>query len=613
MLDHKARKAERQVEVKQESIAIPFPSYFSQQLALIIPPISKMDLAGSAIYPSIDVSGARKEISSLGSELCQYDLDRYLVKYEKFHRSETFMLRLAQTSFYSGDIDRAEDFFGQLMDISQNEYFREAYGDFLIDSGRVDEAHNIFFDGSLSSSIYSNLRRAFFFIEKGDVDAADAHVRKAVSIDPLDFSANIFLATVCIAKGMWMEAISRLKVCLDEDAGSSAALIRIGYCYWRLSVFDKAKFFLRRAVSCNSLSVEALLVYSDVCNSLGVADEALHFLIRYSEIDDSKVEIWERLARASFSSFKATGNRSSLDVCLDALKREMAISPSSRVWNNMGVVVWHAGRSNQAASFLAKALEDASREKDDLGFPLFNMAGVLIENKQFSMLKNIFSIYFTEDGEPKYLISRKSDQLFIQYLIMLEGIGERERAIKLCETRLAQGVEDMDVRSDLLNRMVYYYSAISPDSFRIREIERRMDGDYGWVYDLVGYSRHRVFNNLAFAELCFDQPERAKRYLNFLSDIFHVDPYSTATLGMWHLRNGRVDRGRGLYREAISLLSDAKEKNRFRQRMNIEIGAAYARAGESAQARRHFQKALDEKNGLKWVLDEIRRRIKDLR
>ena len=611
MLDHKARKEERQVEVKEESVIIPLPSFFSQQLALVIPPISKMDVEKSKIFPSIDIQNAKREIQEIEESLCRDEMEAILSKYDRFHGSETFLLRAAQASFYANEIERADSLFGELIDVLPDSYSKESYGDFLLDSGRESDAKAAFYDDDLSDSLYANLRRAFFSIRDKDFASAEVYLQKAISIDQLDFSANILLATLYMSEGKWMEAIGHLKVCLEEDLGSPAALIRIGYCYWRLNEHDKAKHFLRRAVGQNSLSLEALILYSDVCNALGVAEEAFSFLERYTTVDDSKAAVWERLARAAFSAYKKSRLQSYLDVCLDALRRELAISPSHRVWNNMGVVLWNSGKPNQAASMLTKALEEAHKDREDFGFPLFNLAGILIENKQFSRLKEIFSLYIDSDGTFRHHFSEKSERVLLQYLITLEGVGRRKEAIRLCQRKLESGVDDIEIRADLLNRLIYYYSVVEKDVDYIRDIESKLDNGFSWLFDIKGYARHRVLNNLAFAELCFDDAARAKKYLDRLTDVFHKDPYATATLGMWHLRRGRIERGKQLYREAISMLADRKEKNRFRQRMYLELGIAYDTSGDRSQAKRELRKALSEKDGAKWVMSEIKLRLKD--
>ncbi len=65
-----------------------------------------------------------------------------------------------------------------------------------------------------------------------------------------------------------------------------------------------------------------------------------------------------------------------------------------------------------------------------------------------------------------------------------------------------------------------------------------------------------------------------------------------------------IEKGVNLYYEAINLLKDKKSKDRFRQRLNLELGKAYIESGNYKKGTRYLQKAIKEKNGFTYVKNE---------
>jgi hypothetical protein len=105
--------------------------------------------------------------------------------------------------------------------------------------------------------------------------------------------------------------------------------------------------------------------------------------------------------------------------------------------------------------------------------------------------------------------------------------------------------------------------------------------------------------------LNFGLIEEVDEFINLMSNSFHIDPFTTATLGMYKIKKGNLEEGVKLYYEAISLLSDQKTKKRFKQRMNFEIGKFYLEHYEPRKSARYLKRALEEKQGFNFVKKEI--------
>ena len=109
-------------------------------------------------------------------------------------------------------------------------------------------------------------------------------------------------------------------------------------------------------------------------------------------------------------------------------------------------------------------------------------------------------------------------------------------------------------------------------------------------------------NNLVFAYAEAGRLEDAQRYLGYLSKAIHEEAYPTATLGLIHMRKGQTERGEQLYEEAIRLAKTALDKNRIRQKFNLERGLIWINK-DASRARRFIQRAIDEKEGAPQLIE----------
>ena len=107
----------------------------------------------------------------------------------------------------------------------------------------------------------------------------------------------------------------------------------------------------------------------------------------------------------------------------------------------------------------------------------------------------------------------------------------------------------------------------------------------------------RAINNVIFAFLLAGKVSEAAPLIGYLSESVHADPYATATLGLFNLQKGRIDRGKALYEEAIRLAPDVRLKHLIRQRMALELGKIYLRKGQHPIAKKWFDKAAREQLG----------------
>jgi len=194
----------------------------------------------------------------------------------------------------------------------------------------------------------------------------------------------------------------------------------------------------------------------------------------------------------------------------------------------------------------------------------------------------------------------------------MEALGKRAEAAQEAVRLLDSQLEDHEANLELLSHLFYQKTLVDPD--------QKMIGCFIPIVEEILKSgqkishklRCRAVNNLVFALLKFGELDKATDFLGELGRWVHIDPYSTATLGLYHLIRGRVDRAEKLYREAISLSRDATTRERIRQRMCIELGRFFLEQGDRRLSKRYLNRAIKQKSGFSYAASEARKLLKNL-
>jgi Tfp pilus assembly protein PilF len=157
-----------------------------------------------------------------------------------------------------------------------------------------------------------------------------------------------------------------------------------------------------------------------------------------------------------------------------------------------------------------------------------------------------------------------------------------------------------NVTAWLATSLISYYSLEDGTNSAALELVNRYEGLLATLSPNYAQIKEMLINNIAFAYLEAGQIEDAKRYLQQLSHVFHKEPYPTATLGLYHMRKGNVDRAETLYEQAIHLAKTPVDKMQIRQKLNLELGMLYFNS-EPLRARRYLQKVIDHDETLPQI------------
>jgi len=603
-------------EVKSRDVKLspkPIDIYFlgdEESLALELPSAEEL----SFIREGCELKVSCREISKCDyfnqQEHYQNEKSRLLEKYEKYKGSTSYLAYLSNLSELLGDNKEAYEYLKKAKEEDDTNYFNHEIGDNLIKHGLKDEAFELFSSLDVSTDSYANLRLAYFYAANKDIKAAEPFVLKALEIDECSYKARMFHGAICLWKRDFERAVRNYKIALEENPRSSVGFVNIAAAYWGMGLKSKAYSALKRAVILNPFNENAVNFFSDVSHIKGKDKDCVHILNNYLKYEHNSVNTWALLGRAYYTVGKEEKNKATLLEAMNSLRHQESLTSNSGVWNNMGLVAWELQNYDVARRYLNLSLKKAIEENDNSALPLYNICGLMIERSQFkdalSIIEASATIFATEN-ENNDLI----DKLLLQHVVLLEAVGKRYDAVNTSLDYLSRDLSNHEVKLDLLSRVVYYHTVFRPSIEIIEQYTPTILSIVDAANEVSNALKIRAINNLVFALLNFDKDDEANSLINRLSNSFHKDPFATATLGMYTIKKGQIDKGIALYEESISLLQDKKSKRRFRQRLNYELGKAHLRNGDKKLAFRFLNKAVHGKDGIQYVVQEINRLLKD--
>jgi tetratricopeptide (TPR) repeat protein len=558
--------------------------------ALVLPPFEDLLSMVALSTFNFSIKELVEGVTNESQHAFKGELSAQLRKISRFRDSPVFFNRLANLANAAGDYETEWEHLKSASALSEDNFFMLRRGDNLALRGLNSEAAEIFGNQKLVNDIHATLRLAFYSLERKDVQNAAVHASRAIEIDPLDFRARLFQGGLSLLQANYDEAIWNLKLALEERPTSVAALKNLAVAYRSKNRPDKALASIRRAVALDPLNVSAVMMLSDIAFDLDVNHIALNSLRILANCEQKIPMIWARLARALFH----VGEHSE---CVAALIRQGSIESSADVWNNLGVAYMAQGKEKKARESFKYGLEVAH---DKSGYDYFltarNTALAIAEvEKPDSVLK------FTKDilgtGMHDLLLKdRHLSDLLAIHINSMGQLGQYEAAITLSEKILSLENANEHLRVWSATNLLAHYAYEPSNSLRVDNLVQTFRN---WKFNKDPKDAHlkeRLFNNIAVAFAERGELEPAQQFLSYISMSIHKTAYPTATLGLIHFRKGHIDRGMTFYTEAVGIAQKHVDKQRIRQKSNVEIGR-YWLGTEPARAARYLKKALDISNG----------------
>ncbi len=615
MLNAKSIIRSRSIEIAPHKIEILFGDNGAYPVSLVLPSASEIaDLrSGSGTSFSIRDILATDPLGL--SECFQKELERQSLKYDRYGDSSTYLMNMFGLSRLAGDSERAEKYLKEAVEIDDDPALLHKLGDYLISVNKGNNALELFSSCDLQNDIYANIRMAYFEITRNNnVTKALEYVKSALEIDLSDYKAQMFAGALYISVGEFEKAVRAFRVAEMSNQRSSTLHVNKAVAYWGMGYKEKAEHSLRLAVAINPLNENAVAFYSEVIYQSGRVDaeeKAIKALERIIEYEQTNPQLWLALARAyyfkgeqKYKLEKLGAGRDEFLSALSALKKAESSITSAGIWNNIALVFWRTGEYRKSGKYFMQSLKVAYENGEDDLLPLYNLIGLLIETKQYREALQILSERVADLTKPQEL-GKYESRIALQFVLLLEAAGQREEAINFTKILLHKDVSESDVVVDLLTRSLAYYTVNDVNADAAEHDANLLMQKLSDNNDVPKELRDRAINNVVFSLLCSNRVDDADKLLSKISSRFHIDPYATATLGLYQIKKGKLAEGERLYREAISLVVNKKEHERFRQRMHYELGKASINIGEYKKAEKHFQKALKQKEGLHPVKLQI--------
>ncbi len=523
------------------------------------------------------------------------ELKALRAKEAKFGKSPVYWNRLANWATQVNDIDSTRKYLDRAIALSGGAFYIVRKADSLIASGDWNEAHAALLGTDVRDSVGAKLRLAFFEVHHSSIDSAIQLVNDAVNIDPLDFGARLFQGALRIVRGDMDGAVLSLKIALEERPTSSSAAANLAVAYWYGNRSEKALSMLRRAVVLDPLNINAVSLLADVSSSLGVDSLAISVLRRYLEWEQKDAGIWGRLARALLRAGDA-------DESIAALKRQGSLEMSAGVWNNLGVAYTKAKDKRKALESFKYAME--LEEGRPTALYLLAARNSLILLSETAGAEEVYELAIElvrRDKDDQILHDRALSDLLVVAVSSLLRASRFAEAVELARHVMSINSVSDSLRARVGSQLIGYYSLAGDKEAVFNLVEQLSHWQYKEDSE-ESQVRSRLLNNIAFSFAEFGRLSEAERWLSFISKSIHKEPYPTATLGLIHLRRGHLKRGEGLYREAIALARRSVDKNRIRQKLNLETGRMFV-SENPRKAARFLQKVISSQDG-----DELLRR-----
>lgn len=601
MLEQNLPIANSRLEVEPAHVRVILVEEGNDVLSAIMHPLAELREISKLAAGNFSI----KQVSDHNyARLCdriRHDLNRLLEKEERFSASATFQSHLADLHEMLGEIDSSQTRLAVATDLSPNPSLRYRMGANFIAMGKQNEALALFGGMDLDTDVHANLRLAYLSARNNQIEDAVAAVERALNISPTDFGGRLFRGALALAKQEFPRAILNFKLALEERQ-SVSAYTNLAISYVLIQRPDKAFAALRKAIALEPYNEHAVGLLADLACLEKRSEIAIGPLTRLVEFEQKSEGNWARLARALLESGQKR-------KAVDALKRQASVQESSTVFNNLGVAHDRLGERKKAIQYFRHAISLAPTGNIDAYLlPVRNLICVLCAENDFPAAKTAALNVIESDPEWSLTKNPVFSDIYAFYFTALIRTGGRKEAIRFSK-RILKEVPNAapSLRVWLASCLIAEYGMV-PDKFE----EALALGQQEMVMlsrlERDDSRRYLLHNNLAFLLIEMGRYDEAQQHLSKISRYIHVEPYTTATLGLLNFKRGFIDKGQALYEEAMRLAPFAHDRRRIAQKMNLELGYAMLERGDTAQARRRLMMAAKDNE----PVPQIRDRAKEL-
>ena len=425
-------------------------------------------------------------------------------------------------------------------------------------------------------------------------EGAIAALRHAISLDTRLGLPRYLLGMVLLTEQRHPEAINQLRSAARIEPRAPVFQRGLGIAYAVCGDLKRAARAFRTSVALAPLTAEAVHGLATVLIRHGDNASASRVLAKHLANHGNDRVAQELLARADRQREAFRDERRHLLAALDSLEREAsagAAGERARLMNNIGVACFALNDLMEAESWFGKAIEEAPRPT-----AFRNLYTTYVSGGQTTGARAVLRQWlgsFPEDEEARVIAALGHAEA-----------GDRGRAIRELRELMDGGIHTARAYGGLGALL-----SEDPDSL-----------DEALQIARAGCERFpalpEMSNNLAYVHLVRGEPAEAKQVLERVEQDIPLSVHLTATYGLLKLWENDVETARELYREA-SRLARSRGKNRLsemvRQKMHLELGRYFVRAGETVRALAEAKSGLKLQGhpGFRDDLAALRRQIVD--
>lgn len=591
MLIEKGPTKPGEMSVMPTPVEVVLAEDLSGPLSLTLPPLEdiyEMSKLRASNFSLTDLTKARLKTNE---RWFRDELTHQLKKEDVYGDSPLYLGRLANLALLAGDPKLEKDFLDRVLRIAPQRGALHRLGEYLIRRELSDDAETLFRSLDLAHDVHANLRIAFFCVRRSDIASAVQAVKRAISINPFDYSSRLFNGSLNLVQGKFGEAIHNFRVAEEEKPNSAVLHANMAIAYALMKNNVKALASAKRAVALDPLNQNAVCILSDLANSENCNDDAIPALRYFAAFEQKNAGVWARLARALLSI-------GSTDEAIAALRRQGSIVSGAEVFNSLGVAYHRKGRAFRKKAYDSFRHAAISSEPSDHKMALVasrNLCALLLEDREYKDMAVLAKVSIAAD-QPRFALSdRMISDLYVFRILGEMHSGRMDSAAEIAHRVLGEPTTNLPLLVWVVSWLIAYHSLRDDGDSAIRLvnshsslIERLPPEDH--------VLRNMLVNNMAFAFAELGKVDDAEKYLQLVSNRVHVDPYPTATLGLLHIRRGHIDRALALYEEAIGLAKTDEDKARIRQKLNLEL-AQHHFSDNRTLANRFLDKAVAQKDG----------------
>ncbi|MDE2742585.1 MAG: tetratricopeptide repeat protein [Gemmatimonadota bacterium] len=211
-------------------------------------------------------------------------------------------------------------------------------------------------------------------------EEAEAHLRRAIALDPQEKSAYLNLGVILEELGRYEEALDVTRAAIEQAPDLFEVHFNLGAILEELGRYEEAIGALAQAAALaptSSQAAELHFLMGETAQDNEQPEAATQYYMRAFEIDPHHVKALDGIAPHCVEAFHKLAslrtNQQRYEEALELFQCLLDIDPSDAVAHgNMGIVLFYLGRSNEAlqgfdrALFLNPNLETARANREAL-------------------------------------------------------------------------------------------------------------------------------------------------------------------------------------------------------------------------------------------------------